>query len=92
MTDKSPPLNSLAITKELLRQKGEWVMFHEQLKGTENTVTGDRYARNRANGYRIYVKRKGYPIEIQALRHTDGLIRAWARWNEGEAPSTRPPE
>lgn len=85
----SERFNALAVTKALLKQPGTWMEFYTQAEGT-TTTAGDRYARNRANMYRIYVKRHGYPIRIAALRQTDGLIHCWGRWNEGEEESQPP--
>ena len=83
----SEKFSALQITKRLLKQPGEWYEFHVQERGTEGDRTGDKFARNKANMYRIYVKRHGYPIEIQALRQDDGLIHCWGRWNEGDQSS-----
>ena len=82
--------DSLGVTKLLIKQPDTWVEFYVQDPNTKSR-TGDRYARNRANIYRTYVKRKGFPVDIKSQRHADGLIHCWGRWNEGgntSAPST----
>jgi hypothetical protein len=91
-SSRVPPLSPLAervnskhITKDLIVHAGEWREFYIQT--AEDT---DKYARNRANIYRIYVKRHDYPIDVAALRHKDGLIHCWGRWNEGNDTSPPP--
>jgi hypothetical protein len=69
--------DSPALVRRLIAYRGIWIEFYVQQP--DDT---DRYTRNRANLFRIYVARTEYPIDITSQREEDGLIHCYGRWNE----------